>query len=121
MNAFTAAWKVAKKKRQENRQNKVDSGFLAPVLIFAGVILIFLMFFTSEESGGPNLALGVIGVLLLIGGAILRQLVLANKRTSLRSSYDAVQPTRQQPAPNHQHYGQQSHDPAENQKQHPQN
>ncbi len=121
MNAFTAAWKVASKKRHDNRKNKVDSGYIAPILIFAGILIIAVTFIAAaKDDTGLNIPLGLIGVLLLVGGAILRQMVLANKRTSLRSSSDAVRPTHPQPAPNHQHYGQQSHDPAENQKQPPQ-
>jgi uncharacterized membrane protein len=104
MNAFTAALKVAAKRRKEDNPNKGNGGVLGPLLIFAGVVLIVVMFIAAnKDDTALSFPLAILGLILIIGGAILRQMTISSKAS--RSFSDASQPTHQpqQPNPPHHH------------------
>ena len=103
MNAFTAALKVAAKRRKENHTK--SGGVLGPLLIFAGIVLIAVMFIAANQDGTTlSFPLALLGLIMIIGGAILRQMTINSNQRKASQSFSAVeQPTHQPQQPTRQH------------------
>lgn len=70
MNTLSAALRVAKTRRQ----NRPKGSTIAQLLTLLGALVLFVAVVASAMDGVAYLGLGLIGLLLLIGGLVIRQL-----------------------------------------------